>query len=615
MNTMPAAFRITGAARAHYNGMYSRMATRTCNDKPVYKLGGVYRYVSNLDIRPYDKFLFQPTFSTGWMVSSSNHITECESWGVIASDHNRCAARPDGGDCVGTWRESTSDCGEDSTWCPSPGLSVSDLACDGVICDARHRCESTMCAVAGACARGVWEVGWSGEHCETQVSYCDGDGGVSHTYRYNSDPTCRTHCPGCQPSQVVSAMQVARNESAVQYRGCRALAYLAYQSSGNQAAIVEAGGIDAVTAAMNRFSNDKNVQRYGCRALYNLMVDDNVTNQAAIREAGGNELVTAAMSRLSDESDLQRLGCAILTALDENGVNHCIEVIQFEVAVMRASPSNITVQVDGSVALHHLASDGQLYDYAFNPDPANQAAVREAGGIEAVTAAMDRFTDDDDVQQSGCWALRGLDIPTTLTAIAEVGIATKCRVGEYCDGSGGIMQTYRSRSDPTCRTNCQGPFNLKGGGCQAAQVVAAMSRFPDEKHVQTYGCRTLRDLADNSTANLAAIREGGGVAVVTTAMDRFSNNRNVRYSCQRALDNLDPCTGVDCGAHGSCDSAGSCVCMSGWSGDQCETFNRVDPPVLPPSTRRRPAVPLGNLLLRPRRRGRWRRRQSAAQSG
>ena len=169
MNTMPAAFRITGAARAHYNGMYSRMATRTCNDKPVYKLGGVYRYVSNLDIRPYDKFLFQPTFSTGWMVSSSNHITECESWGVIASDHNRCAARPDGGDCVGTWRESTSDCGEDSTWCPSPGLSVSDLACDGVNCDARHRCESTVCEVAGACARCVCKSGWSGEHCESRA--------------------------------------------------------------------------------------------------------------------------------------------------------------------------------------------------------------------------------------------------------------------------------------------------------------------------------------------------------------------------------------------------------------------------------------------------------------
>jgi hypothetical protein len=191
MNTMPAAFRITGAACAQYNGIYSRMATATINDKPVYKLGGAY-----------GKFLFQPTSRTTWMatddqeVGTGDHITDCEGrpwW--IESDHNKCAASPDGGGCVGTWRESTSDCGEDRTWCPSPGLSVSDLACDRVNCDERHRCESTVCEVAGACARCVCKSGWSSEHCETQVSYCDGDGGVSHVCVHTATTAIRPAAP------------------------------------------------------------------------------------------------------------------------------------------------------------------------------------------------------------------------------------------------------------------------------------------------------------------------------------------------------------------------------------------------------------------------------------
>jgi hypothetical protein len=190
----------------------------------------------------------------------------------------------------------------------------------------------------------------------------------------------------------------------VQYLGCRALVYLASQSSGNHATIVEAGGIDAVTVAMNRFSNDRNVQRYGCAALYYL-AHDNATNRTAIREAGGNELVKAAMGRFLGENYVQYFGCTMLTALDENGVNHCIEVIQFEVAAMRAAPGNIIVQTDGCMALMHLTirpAATRTGLIRWRPDPANQAAIREAGGIEAVTTAMDRFSYDDNVQRIGC---------------------------------------------------------------------------------------------------------------------------------------------------------------------------------------------------------------------
>ena len=111
---MPAAFHIAGAARSHYDGTYTRMATATCNGKPVYQLSGSEGYV-----------LFQPTEHSSWLVGSSKHATTCEDAGVIKSSGNggHCTARPDGSGCAGKWKEFTNDCGGDS-WCPSPSLSV-----------------------------------------------------------------------------------------------------------------------------------------------------------------------------------------------------------------------------------------------------------------------------------------------------------------------------------------------------------------------------------------------------------------------------------------------------------------------------------------------------------
>jgi hypothetical protein len=46
----------------------------------------------------------------------------------------------------------------------------------------------------------------------------------------------------------------------------------------------------------------------------------------------------------------------------------------------------------------------------------------------------------------------------------------------YCDGNGGLTQTWRGNSDPTCHDSRMGPSG--NDGCSAAQVGAAMRAAP-----------------------------------------------------------------------------------------------------------------------------------------
>lgn len=174
------------------------------------------------------------------------------------------------------------------------------------------------------------------------TDYCDGSGGITHSYRDRSDASCMDYCTNCSAEQVVAAMVAAPDglyDRGVQMYGCDALRTKANNSPANQAAIAEAGGIEAVTSAMSRFPDDDDMQQFGCYALGSLAADS-PANREAIAEAGGIDAVTGAMSRL---------------------------------------PEDRWVQIRGCEALANMATD----------NPTNGAAIRAAGGAAAVAAAMD----------------------------------------------------------------------------------------------------------------------------------------------------------------------------------------------------------------------------------
>eukprot|EP01045_Picozoa_sp_COSAG04_P018756 COSAG04_NODE_1760_length_5665_cov_4.392203_3_plen_659_part_00 len=90
------------------NGVYARLGTARCNNRPVYQnIASADAYV-----------LFQPTDTSYWLVGSSEHATNCENIGWIQSVPG-CATRPDAAGCAGLWREYNG-----SHWQPVSGLTL-----------------------------------------------------------------------------------------------------------------------------------------------------------------------------------------------------------------------------------------------------------------------------------------------------------------------------------------------------------------------------------------------------------------------------------------------------------------------------------------------------------
>lgn len=204
--------------------------------------------------------------------------------------------------------------------------------------------------------------------------------------------------------------------------------------------------------------------------------------------------------------------------------------------------------------------DSQLPGASFRPiTGATPSPGTQMCSVDQVCDAM-RATLSEVVQTSGCIALRSMaqDSPNNSVAIAAAGdVAAKCRVGEYCDGSGGITREvprgldYFSRWDPTCRGSCNGCGACVM--CSVDQVCAAMRAAPSESVVQKHGCNALREHACYNPADQAAIRAVGGLELVVAAIERFEDvvcedddkfcrdySSSVPRTCQRALNCIDP---------------------------------------------------------------------------
>ena len=251
--------------------------------------------------------------------------------------------------------------------------------------------------------------------------------------------------------------------------------------------------------------------------------------QYALHGRCSAEALVAAMDERRTDRDVQRNGCRALGGLacGPNPTNQAAireaGGIGSVMTAMATFPTDSLVQSwCGGWALGYLAGD----------NPTNQAAIREAGGISSVTAAMAAFPTDRDLQRTYCDTLSNLagDNPTNQAAIGE---------------EGGI-----------------------------GSVTAAMATFPTDESTLWSCCFALYQLAEDNPVNQAAIVAAGGGELARAAMVAFPPggvNSSLQLSCQAALDNLpgdsDPCFGVEC-VHGRCHS-GVCKCDAGWSGSAC----------------------------------------------
>ena len=168
----------------------------------------------------------------------------------------------------------------------------------------------------------------------------------------------------------------------------------------------EAGGLEAVVAAMQAHSQVAAVQEEGFTALCNMCYGHDAAGLARSQravDAGALEVVVAAMWAHLHLADLQVVGCGLLHNVcygtDAAGLARlqsaadagALEVV---LAAMRAHPDMAEVQVEGCMALINVCHDTD----------APKRAVK-AGVFEAVVAMMQVHLQVADVQRLGCMLL------------------------------------------------------------------------------------------------------------------------------------------------------------------------------------------------------------------
>ena len=97
-------------------------------------------------------------------------------------------------------------------------------------------------------------------------------------------------------------------------RCCSALMKLSYATL----AVVDDGGVVTLVAAMEQHAADAELQRYGCGALMNLSFSDAARTQAIVSAGGVAAIVAAivaAMSQHTADAEAQRNGCGALANL------------------------------------------------------------------------------------------------------------------------------------------------------------------------------------------------------------------------------------------------------------------------------------------------------------
>jgi hypothetical protein len=100
-----------------------------------------------------------------------------------------------------------------------------------------------------------------------------------------------------------------------------ALRHLAYENDASKKRVMDAGGVEAVVAAMNVFADNSHVQRQACSAVVVFAVHSSLGDAARARvlACGGLTAIIAALKRFGDDTQLLPQGIKALVSLVSYG--------------------------------------------------------------------------------------------------------------------------------------------------------------------------------------------------------------------------------------------------------------------------------------------------------
>ena len=202
---------------------------------------------------------------------------------------------------------------------------------------------------------------------------------------------------------VGSILRIMKTQQAsvkVQFRACRALCNIGYESGEIQLQMVGAGCIPIIVWAMERFLSSSKVQAEGCGVLCNLAAN-NESNFMLILEHGGLSAIVQAMSMHGSQLGVLYKGCCALCSLTMAPDSHsqAIEqgVASTVIKSMLMHPDNCELLYKGCGVLANLAQT-----------PRFAAIIAKQGGVAAIVKGLLELTSNVKVQCKGLRALHFL---------------------------------------------------------------------------------------------------------------------------------------------------------------------------------------------------------------
>ena len=312
-----------------------------------------------------------------------------------------------------------------------------------------------------------------------------------HAHHASADVACN----GCAALQHIATSDVQQREISTDGKSLAAARRLK---------VVEAGGVTAVTVAMQSHPNNMHMLQVGLAALRSIASGDAACRRAVVRQVGLLKVVVVAMQTHAVDEEVQQIGCDILNIV-AHGNTGALKLVEIDAARTVAASmtkfiANITIQRSGCSALCCIS--GVQGTTTSEQDRICQSVV-EVGGSSAIVTALAEHPADAIVQRSGCAALQSL---------ARVDVVSRDRL-------------------------------IEAGACQ--WIATAMKIHPDDVGVQREGCRALQALSTSrsqdtslSTQGMQAVVDAGGSTVILAALAAHPLDRDVQVSGNAALHNI-----------------------------------------------------------------------------
>lgn len=199
---------------------------------------------------------------------------------------------------------------------------------------------------------------------------------------------------------ILNVMKSQHASAKVQFRACRALCNISYESGDIQLQMVGEGCIPILTSAMERFLSSAKVQAEGCGVFCNLAAN-NESNYRLILEHGGLSAVVQAMSMHGSQLGVLYKGCSALCSLTMVPSCHAQAMDEGAAATVIKSmlmhPDNNELLYKGCGVLANLSQTPQF-----------AAIVAKQGGVAAVVKGLTGPSSDLRLQCKGLRALHAV---------------------------------------------------------------------------------------------------------------------------------------------------------------------------------------------------------------